>query len=80
MPISFGKNAVVLEGECMVEEALPLLEHLQSHPKSKVSMKGCVLAHSAVLQILMAARPVYSSLPEEEFMRRWLAPALKGAQ
>lgn len=80
MPIRFDKNSVILEGACTVEEALPLLEHLQLHRKAKVAMHACTHLHSAVLQVLMGTHPAISSLPEEDFMRRWLSPALNGGQ
>lgn len=78
MPIRFGKNSATMEGACTVEEALPLLEFLQEHRQAKVGMRGCTHVHSAVLQVLMALRPKIGTLPEEAFLRRWVAPLLGG--
>ncbi len=80
MPIRFGKNSVVLDGACAVEEALPLLEYLQAHPRAKVTMRGCTQMHTAVFMVLVGIRPPIASLPDEAFMKRWFAPALKGEQ
>lgn len=79
MPIRFGKNSVTMDGACTVEEALPLLEYLQTHPQAKVAMRACTALHSAVLLVLLALRPKLSSQPDEPFLRRWVVPALAGA-
>jgi hypothetical protein len=80
MPVRFGKNSVTMEGECTVEEALPLLEYLQSHAQAKVTMRACTALHSAVMLVLLAARPKIASLPDEPFLRRWFGPALTGGR
>jgi hypothetical protein len=80
MPVRFGKNSVTLEGACTVEEALPLLEYLQGHASAKVSLRACTALHSAVLLVLLAARPKIGALPDEPFLRRWIGPALSGGQ
>lgn len=77
MPIRFGKNAVTMEAACTVEEALPLLEYLQAHPNAKVALRACTDLHSAVILVLMAARPKVASVPDEPFLKRWVGPVLK---
>lgn len=78
MAVRFGKNTVTVDGACAVEDALPLLEFLQVHPNAKVALRACTGLHSAALQVLLAIRPKLSSLPDEPFLRRWIAPALGG--
>ena len=76
MPLRFGKNSVVFEEVCAVEEALPLLEFLHATPGARVNLRACIHMHTAILQVLMAVRPKISALPEEDFLRRWLTPLL----
>jgi hypothetical protein len=74
MSVSFDNGVVVLEETCGVDEALPLLELLQTHLSAQVDMRKCTLLHSATLQVLMAAAPRIATLPEEAFLRLWLTP------
>ncbi|MDR3514207.1 MAG: hypothetical protein P4M00_00195 [Azospirillaceae bacterium] len=74
MPLCFGTDAVAFKQDCLVEEALPLLEFLQAHPGAPVNLFACTHLHSAVLQVLMALRPSIVALPGEAFLRRWLTP------
>ena len=75
MPLTFGENTVLIDGICGVEDAMPLLEFLQTHTGASIDMHACSHLHSAALQVLMAtARVVH--LPDEDFLRRWLTPLL----
>jgi len=76
MPFQFAKNTVTAGESCTVEDALPLLEFLQSHRGAKVDLGPCTHLHTAVLQVLLAAKPKIAGLPKEAFLARWLAQAL----
>jgi hypothetical protein len=76
MAVSFGETTVVIDDVCGVEDALPLLEFLQSHRAAHIDMQACTNLHSAVLQVAMAAADRITVLPEEDFLRRWLTPLL----
>lgn len=71
MTVRFEGGVVLLEGECLVEEAEILLEILQANPGSPVDWSGCRHAHTALIQVLMAARAVTQGDPEDEFLRVW---------
>jgi len=71
-------EVVLLEGECPVEEAEALLEALLANPGAPVDWSGCDDLHTAVFQVLMAARPALRGSPRDPFLRRWAAPALAG--
>ena len=75
MAFTFTKNTATADGTCTVEDALPLLEFLQSHRAAKVDLGSCTQLHTAVLQVLLAVRPKIAALPREAFLARWLAPA-----
>jgi hypothetical protein len=76
MPLTFGEDTILIEGVCGVEEAMPLLEFLQTHGAARIDMRACTHLHSATLQVLMASAERVTDLPEEEFLRRWLTPVL----
>jgi len=76
MPFQFAKNMVTAEESCTVEDALPLLEFLQSHRGAKVDLGPCTHLHTAVLQVLLAAKPKITALPREAFLARWLSQTL----
>jgi hypothetical protein len=76
MAVSFSETAVVIEGVCGVEEALPLLEFLQGNATARIDLRACTNLHSAALQVVMAVATRIASLPHEDFLRRWLTPLL----
>lgn len=80
MPIEFMRNVVSLKGVCTVEEAEPLLEWLQDQQRAKVKLKECTHIHTAVLQVLMAAKAMVTLPPEDPDLAKWLVPALRGAR
>ncbi len=76
MPLIFTEDVAVADGASAVEDALPLLEFLQSQAGAKVDLRACTHLHTAVLQILAALRPEIVALPEEPFLVRWLPRVL----
>lgn len=76
MPVNLMKTVARLEGVCNVEEADTLYEWLREHPRGKVNLKRLRHVNGAVLQVLMAARPVVSAEPEDAQLARWLLPAI----
>jgi hypothetical protein len=77
MPLDFVGETAVCDGDTVVEDALPLLEFLQSQGSAKVDLGSCTHLHTAVLQVLLAGRPEIIALPQEAFLARWL-PAILG--
>jgi hypothetical protein len=76
MPLNFTEDTVTADGAAIVEDALTLLEFLQSHANAKVDLGSCTHLHTAVLQVLLAATPEIVALPREAFLARWLSQAL----
>lgn len=76
MTVRVADGAILLEGECPVDEAEALLEALLADPRAPVDWSACRDLHTAVLQVLLAARPTMRGLPADPFLRRWAAPAL----
>jgi hypothetical protein len=57
MPFEQNGPRIRLSGHCPVEDAEPLLDALRATPDAVVDLSGAVWLHTAVLQVLMAARP-----------------------
>ena len=76
MALIFCGDIIQIDGVCGVDEAMPLLEFLQTQGEARVDMRTCTHLHSAALQVLMAVAVRVAVLPEEEFLARWLPPLL----
>jgi hypothetical protein len=76
MPFKFAKNTITAVESCAVEDALPLLEFLQSHRMARVNLGSCIHLHTAVLQVLMAVRPQIVALPKDMLLASWLLQVL----
>lgn len=70
------KGTIVLEGACPVEDAELLQRQLLAHPTAAVDWRSCVAAHTAVVQILLAARPRLVGPPASAFLRTCVEPLL----
>jgi hypothetical protein len=65
MPLRFEEDCAHLEGHCVVDEALPLLEFLKDAAIPEVELAACDSMHTSLLQVLAAVRPKMLSLPTE---------------
>lgn len=74
-----AQGAIVLEGDCPSEDADALIRHLLVNPGCAVDWRACEAAHSAVIQVLMAARPRLVGPPAGEALRAWVEPNLRDA-
>lgn len=68
-------QTIALEGFCPIEDAEPLLQLLLAAPAAAVDWRACVGAHTAVVQILIAANRNLMG-PPDGFLGRFVAPAL----
>ena len=75
MPIRFEKTMAVLEGGCAGEEAERLLDWLKGRKRPRVDLGRCEHLHTAVLQLLIAAKPAVVAWPEDAEWRRWVVAA-----
>lgn len=76
MPIRYDGAVARFEGACGVEEALPLSDWLLATLDARLDLGACTELHTALLQVLMAAKRPVAAAPEDEFLRRWIAPSL----
>ncbi len=78
MPIRFEGASARFEGACTVDEALPLAEWLEAMAAGEalIDLGACTDLHTALLQLLLVARPAVAAEPQDAFLRRWVAPLL----
>ena len=74
-----AKEAVELVGRCGVEDAEALQRQLLAAPRSTVEWSGCEQLHSAVVQILLLAKPRIRGSPSNAFLRAHIAPLVQRA-
>jgi hypothetical protein len=79
MTIRAVAGVVHLTGHCPSEDAETLLGHLVAMPGAAVDWRHCTGAHSAVLQLLLVARPQLLGPPADALLARWLQPLLTPA-
>lgn len=79
MSVRLDGNIIVLEGQCRVEDAEPLLGWLQADMSRVVDMTDAEHLHAAVLQVLMALRPSVMGAGKDAFIRNWIVPTLIAA-
>ena len=73
-------NIILLEGQCRVEDAEPLLGWLQADSSRVVDLTNAEHLHAAVFQILMALRPPIREGEKDAFVHDWLIPILRVAK
>ncbi len=69
-------GTIMLSGNCPAADAETLLQLLLQQPHATVDWRGCAAAHGAVVQVLLAARPILIGPPEDAFLARFVAPEL----
>ena len=67
---------IELEGTCSSDDAELLMQHLLATPNMTVDWRGCEAAHTAVVQVLMAARPKLLGPPATALLEKWVQPLL----
>lgn len=77
MSVGWRDATVVLEGACGVEDGEALLRAILDHPGAPIDWRTCTLAHTAVVQVLMAARIVPLGPPDSAVLRDVVVPALR---
>jgi hypothetical protein len=69
-------GTIILNGDCSVEDAEPLLQMLQATPSAAVDWAPCRQMHTAVLQVILAAGIVPAGPCGDTWASQWLAPEL----
>ncbi|MBA1157438.1 hypothetical protein H0S73_15025 [Microvirga sp. Marseille-Q2068] len=80
MSARLNGEVILLEGQCRVEDAEPLLAWLQANRNRIVDLTNAEHLHGAVFQILMALKPAIRGEGKDAFLRDWLTPVLTAAK
>lgn len=64
---------IILDGTCTVEDAEPLLQMLQQRPAAEIDWTRCKHLHTAVLQVIIAARPALVGPCADPWVQQWVA-------
>jgi hypothetical protein len=73
MTIRYRKKSASLEGHVSVDDAETLAQWLRKQAVPAVHLGACEQVHGAVLQVLLALRPVVLALPADRLLARALA-------
>lgn len=71
-------GVIALSGRCPADDAEVLLRLLLDDAEAIVDWRGCEFAHTAVVQVLIAARRALRGPPKESLLAAMVEPALKG--
>lgn len=69
-------GAIVLDGDCPVEDAEPLLQMLQAMPAAQVDWRQSRQMHTAVLQLVLASGRALIGPCGDAWVAQWLVPKL----
>jgi hypothetical protein len=72
--IHLSGGTIELQGACDLEDAEKLLQYLIDSPQATVDWRACTAAHTAVVQVLLAARPTFRGPPKGDFLRQHIEP------
>lgn len=77
MPLHFADERIYLSGVVSIEEAEMLCQVLAEHRDAVIDLSDCEHMHTAILQVLLAARPERIVPPGDRFLERFVLPALR---
>lgn len=69
-------GTIVVEGHCPVEDAELLLRLVQAAPAASLDWAQSTHLHTAVLQVILAARPTLLGPCGDAWVSRWLGTGL----
>ena len=80
MTVRFSADGTIeLDGVCSMEDAEALQKHMLSNPRAVVDWRTCTYAHTAVIQILIAFKPVLRGPPAGDSLRLLIDPLMKAS-
>jgi hypothetical protein len=65
-------GTITLDGDCSVEDAEPLLQMLLETPAARVDWTRCGHLHTAVVQVILAAKPALAGPCGDPWIRQWI--------
>ena len=80
MTVGIRHGVIVLEGTCTSGEAEELVQYLLSDTAANVDWRTCDAAHTAVVQVLLAAGRTILGPPRGAILKSFIAPALSSGK
>jgi hypothetical protein len=77
MSVTFEDGVIWLTDACAIEEAETLAVLVAQHPDAVVDLSLCRLAHTAVLEVLIAFAPAMRGDFNDPFLTLWVRPGLE---
>jgi len=65
-------GSIALEGDCGTEDAELLLQMLIETPAASVDWTSCGDLHTAVVQVILTAKPQFTGHCGDSWLRQWL--------
>lgn len=70
-------GSIWLVEDCPAEDADLLLQYLTENPEAAMDWSLCRAAHTAVIQVLLAAGRLPAGAPKGTFLRELIGPAIE---
>jgi hypothetical protein len=70
-------GTIALKGTCPSADAEALLQQLLASPEALVDWRACESAHTAVIQVLLAAKPKLWGPPQGGFLKERVEPLIE---
>ena len=79
-PANGGRYYPARRTSAPVDDAEPLQQLLLKNPAARVDWRGCEYAHTAIVQLLLVAKPELSGPPGTAFLQDWIGPILSRSE
>ena len=77
MSVQLHGQVIALSGHCGSDDAERLVGHLLDQPNAIIDWTGCERAHTAVVQVVLAADRKVLGPPRSAFLAQWVEPLLR---
>jgi hypothetical protein len=79
MSVRFIDGRIELAGACPLEDAEALVGAIIEHSAAPIDLSGCSALHTAVVQVILAARSEIAAMPADPFLRTHVLPGVRRA-
>jgi phage tail sheath gpL-like len=74
MSVTLGQDAIILFGDCGVEQAEALLALIMANPDFPVDLTGAQWVHTALWQVMLTLTPRTTGVTKHTFINQWVLP------
>lgn len=76
MSVDMEAHAIVLSGDCGVDEAESFVTMLEGRPDLPIDLTSVAALHTSMIQAIMLFQPAIIGAPSVDFLARWVIPSL----